>query len=66
MIIATGRVRNGKIEFDDDALPEGTKVTVIAREGEETFALDPEDEAALLAAIAEAEGGESAETSGSE
>jgi hypothetical protein len=30
-----------------------------AREGEETFELGPEDEAALLAAIAEAERGES-------
>jgi hypothetical protein len=58
MIITTGRVRSGKIEFDDDALPEGTKVTVLAREGEETFELAPEDEAALLTAIGEAERGE--------
>lgn len=58
MLITTGRVRGGKIEVDTAALPEGTKVTVLAREGAETFALGPEDEAALLAAIAEAERGE--------
>lgn len=59
MIITTGRVRRGKIEIDDTTLPEGTKVTVLASEGEETFELGPHDEAALLAAIAEAERGES-------
>jgi hypothetical protein len=58
MIITTGRVHSGKIELDDEALPEGTKVTVLASEGEETFELGAEDEAALLAAIAEAERGE--------
>ena len=59
MIITTGRVRGGKIDLDDEALPEGTKVTVLASEGEEAFELGSEDEAALLAAIAEAERGES-------
>lgn len=59
MIITTGRVRGGRIEMDGGALPEGTKVTVLAREGEETFELGPEDEAALLAAITEAERRES-------
>jgi len=58
MLITTGRVRRGRIEVDSAALPEGTKVTVLAREGEESFELGPEDEAALLAAIAEAERGE--------
>ena len=60
MIITTGRVCRGRIELDDDTLPEGTKVTVLASEGEETFELGPEDETALLAAIAEAERGDSA------
>lgn len=59
MLIATGRVRGGKIEIDNAALPDGTKVTVLAREGEESFELGPEDEAVLLAAIAEVERGES-------
>lgn len=58
MLITTGRVRHGRIEVDTGALPEGTRVTVLAREGEESFELGPEDEAALLAAIAEAERGE--------
>jgi hypothetical protein len=59
MIIRNGRVRSGRIELDDGALPEGTKVTVLAPEGEEMFELGPEDEAALLAAVSEAERGES-------
>jgi hypothetical protein len=60
MIITTGRVLSGKIELDDDALPEGTRVLVLASEGEETFELGPKDEAALLAAVGEVEPGESA------
>jgi hypothetical protein len=59
MIVATGRVRGGKIEIDDASLPEGTKVTLLASHGENTFELGPEDETALLAAVAEAERGES-------
>jgi len=59
MIITTGRVRSGKIEIDDATLREGTKVTVLASECEETFELGPKDEAVLPAAIAEAERGES-------
>ncbi len=58
MLITTGRVRRGKIEVDTEGLPEGTKVTVLARDGDESFELGPEDEAALLAAIAEVERGE--------
>lgn len=57
MLIITDRVRGGRIEVDTATLPEGAKVTVLAREGEETIQLGPEDEAALLAAIAEAERG---------
>lgn len=58
MIITTGKVRGGRIEIDAHALPEGASVTVLAQEGGESFALGPDDEAALLAAIAEAERGE--------
>lgn len=58
MIITTGKVRGGRIEIDANALPEGANVTVLAPEGGESFALGPDDEAALLAAIAEAERGE--------
>jgi hypothetical protein len=38
--------------------PEGTLVPVLAPEGDETFELAAEEEATLLAAIAEAERGE--------
>lgn len=55
MIITTGRVQNGKIEVDSDSLPEGARVTVLAGEGDETFELTGEDEARLVAAIAEAD-----------
>lgn len=45
-------------KVDAENLPGGTLVTVLAREGEETFELAPEEEAKLLAAIAEADRGE--------
>ena len=46
------------IRVDTKGLPEGTTVTVLAHEGDETFELSPGEEADLLAAIAEAERGE--------
>lgn len=58
MLITTGTVQNGTIKLDEPNLPEGTLVTVLAPEGDETFELAPEEEAKLLAAIAEAERGE--------
>ena len=58
MLITTGRVHDGAIEVDVKDLPEGATVTVLAREGDETFELDATQEASLLAAIAEAERGE--------
>lgn len=58
MLITTGTVHNGTIKLDEPNLPEGTLVTVLAPEGDETFELAPEEEAKLLAAIAEAERGE--------
>lgn len=48
----------GKIVVDGTPFEEGTSVTVIAADGAETFELGPEEEAALLTAIAEAERGE--------
>ena len=57
MRMTTGTVRRGRVELDDDDLPEGTKVTVLAHEGDETFELSPEDEEKLLAAIRSAEAG---------
>lgn len=63
MLITTGTVHGGTIKVDAKSLPEGTVVTVLASEGDETFELLPEEEAQLLAAIAEAERGETASAS---
>lgn len=57
MRLATGTVRRGTVELDDKDLPEGTIVTVLAPEGDETFELGPVEEAQLLAAIEEAKRG---------
>ena len=58
MLITTGKVNDGVIQVETKDLPDGTTVTLLAREGDETFALDATQEAELLAAIAEAERGE--------
>jgi hypothetical protein len=58
MLITTGKVNNGVIRIDSKDLPDGTTVTLIVPEGDETFELDPAQETELLAAIAEAEHGQ--------
>jgi hypothetical protein len=58
MRVATGKVVAGKVIVEGEPLPDGAKVTVIARDDAETFDLSPEDEAEILSAIAEAERGE--------
>ena len=57
MVIASGKVVDGRVELDSE-LPEGASVTVLAREGDETFEADPETERMLLDAIAQCERGE--------
>jgi hypothetical protein len=57
MVIASGKVVDGRVELDS-VLPEGASVTVLAREGDETFEADPETERMLLDAIAQCERGE--------
>ena len=57
MPITTGKVNDGVIQVEQD-LPDGTTVTVLAHEGDETFELDAAQEADLMAAIAEASRGE--------
>jgi hypothetical protein len=57
MVIASGKVVNGRVELDSE-LPEGTSVTVLAREGDETFEANPEAERMLLDAIAQCERGD--------
>jgi hypothetical protein len=54
MQIASGKVVVGRVELDGD-LPEGALVTVLAREGDETFEADPDTEKMLLEAIAQCE-----------
>lgn len=63
MLITTGKVLGGTIKVDAKSLHEGTIVTVLDPEGDETFELLPEEEAKLLAAITEAERGETTSTS---
>ncbi len=58
MMITSGRVVAGKIVVDGEPLPEGTVVTVLTREADETFELDAAAEAELLASLAEADRGE--------
>lgn len=58
MKIATGKVVGGKVVLEGVTLEEGTPVTVLARDEEGGFTLTPEEEAELLAAIAEADRGE--------
>jgi len=58
MKIATGKVVGGKVVLEGEPLPEGSVVTVVARDADETFEVTPEEEQALLAAIAQAERGE--------
>ena len=58
MKLATGTVVNGKIVLDGDALPEGTVVTALAREGEGTFVVPPELEQELDESVAQSLRGE--------
>lgn len=58
MRVTTGTVVNGKIEVPGEGFAEGLVVTILAPEDRETFTLGPEAEAALLAAIEEADRGE--------
>ena len=58
MKIITGKVVAGRIVIEGEPLEEGSTVTVLAQERDETFVLDADAEASLLAAIAEADRGE--------
>jgi hypothetical protein len=55
MQLTTGTIVNGKVVVDGLTLPEGTVVTVLTREQEETVRLSPADEAELLEALDEAD-----------
>jgi len=58
MKVATGRVVGGKVVLEGEPLAEGSVVTVVAREDEETFEVSAEEERALLEAIARADRGQ--------
>jgi hypothetical protein len=58
MKVVTGKVVAGKIVTEGEPLEEGCTVTVLAPERDEVFTLDEQAEAALLAAMTEADRGE--------
>ena len=58
MKIATGRVVEGKVVLEGEPLAEGAVVTVVARDDDDTFDVSPDEERALLEAIAQADRGE--------
>ena len=55
MQLATGTVIDGKVVVEGLALPEGTVVTVLTRDDEETVQLSVADEVELLEALDEAD-----------
>lgn len=58
MKAAIGKVIEGKVVVEDLPFEEGTVVTILAHESEETFLPSPEEEAELLLSIEEADRGE--------
>ena len=57
MVIASGKVVGDRVELDSD-LPEGTSVTGLARDGDETFEANPETERILLDVISQCQRGD--------
>ena len=58
MKVATGRVVEGKVVLEGEPLAEGSVVTVVARDDDDTFDVSPEEERALLEAITQADRGQ--------
>src|SRR5258708_6065578 len=58
MKIITGTVLEGRIVVEGERLTEGEHVTVLRREGNETFQVSPEEKRILLDSIAQADRGE--------
>jgi hypothetical protein len=56
--IATGKVVDGKLKLEGDALEEGATVIVLVPEDDETFELTPEEASALEDSLEEASRGE--------
>lgn len=55
MKIASGKVVNGRVVFEGEAMSEGTVVTVLAREDVGPFRVTPEMSAALLPGVPDSE-----------
>ena len=51
-------LRGGEVVLEGEPLAEGSVVTVVSREDDEAFDASPEEERALVAAIAQAERGQ--------
>jgi hypothetical protein len=58
MRVTSGKVVAGRIVVEGEPLPDGSIVTVLSRESDESFELDPAAEAELLLSLAEADRGE--------
>lgn len=58
MKVSTGRVVGGKVVLEGEPLTEGAVVTVVARDEDETFDVSPDEERALLEAMAQADRGQ--------
>ncbi len=58
MKVVTGKVVAARIEIEGEPLEEGRTVMMLAPESDETFILDAASEEALLAAMGEADRGE--------
>ena len=58
MRVATGRIIEGKVVVEGEPWTEGSVVTVVSRDDEQTFEVSAEEERALIEAIAEADRGQ--------
>jgi hypothetical protein len=58
MRVTSGKVVAGQIVVEGEPLPDGSLVTVLARDIDESFELDATAEAELLLSLAEADRGE--------
>ena len=58
MKVATGKVVEGRVVLEGEPWTEGAVVTVVARDDDDTFEVSPEEERALLDAIAQADRGQ--------
>ncbi len=58
MKVATGKIIEGKVVVEGEPWAEGSVVTVVARDDEQTFEVSADEERALLEAIAQADRGQ--------